>query len=198
MDVSFLTSAFQEDQFPEPDRPEVAFAGRSNVGKSSLINTLVGRKRLARTSSTPGRTRSINFFSVGDSLYLVDLPGYGFARVPMKVRESWRQLVEAYLRTRANLKAVVLIMDIRRGPASGDLDLMEWLEHYAIPVIMVLTKVDKLSRQQAKNRVMLIARQTSALDPDDITLFSAKTGEGRQELWERIKSIIQGNTAYRA
>jgi len=122
MDVEFLTSAFKEKQYPPPDRPEVAFAGRSNVGKSSLLNVIINRKKLARTSSTPGRTQSLNYFRVGESLYLVDLPGYGFARVPLKVKESWQRMVETYLSTRQNLEAVIVILDIRREPTSGDLD----------------------------------------------------------------------------
>ncbi|MBW2169453.1 MAG: ribosome biogenesis GTP-binding protein YsxC, partial [Deltaproteobacteria bacterium] len=121
MDATFIISAFSENQYPPPDMEEVAFAGRSNVGKSSLINVLVNRKGLARTSSTPGRTQSINFFSVGESLYIVDLPGYGFARVPINVKKSWHNMVETYLRTRSNLKAVVVILDIRRDPTSGDI-----------------------------------------------------------------------------
>ena len=120
MDVEFLISAFNSSQYPAPDRPEIAFAGRSNVGKSSLINVLVNRKKIARTSSTPGRTQSVNFFRVGSSRYLVDLPGYGFAKVPVKVKESWRGMVESYLASRSNLRAVVVILDIRRTPSQGD------------------------------------------------------------------------------
>jgi GTP-binding protein len=187
MDVEFLISAFKERQYPVSDKPEIAFAGKSNVGKSSLINTLVNRKKLARTSSTPGRTQSINFFRFGQTLYLVDLPGYGFARVPARVKESWREMVETYLIRRPTLKAVVVILDIRRDPASGDIDLIHWLRTYNIHPIIVLTKADKLSRQQAKRRANLIAGQLVGLSPDAPVVFSAKTRQGKDEIWERMR-----------
>lgn len=191
MDVKFLTSAFRESQYPPPDRPEIAFAGRSNVGKSSLINVIINRKNLARTSSTPGRTQSINYFSVGKSLYFVDLPGYGFARVPVKVKESWQKMVEKYLRKRSNLKAVVVILDIRREPTSGDIDLLNWLKHYDIHSILVLTKADKLSRQQVRKQAGLIGRQFKEICPTSPTIFSAKTRQGREEIWDQIEEITK-------
>jgi len=191
MNVEFLTSAFRETQYPPPDRPEIAFAGRSNVGKSSLINVIINRKNLARTSSTPGRTQSINYFSVGKSLYFVDLPGYGFARVPVKVKKSWQKMVEEYLRKRSNLKAVVVILDIRREPTSGDIDLLNWLKHYDIHSIPVLTKADKLSRQQARKQAALIGSQLKMLCPASPTIFSAKTRQGREEIWEQIEEITK-------
>jgi GTP-binding protein len=188
MDVEFLTSAFKEGQYPAPDRPEVAFAGRSNVGKSSLINVLVNRKNLARTSATPGRTQSINFFCFGQSLYLVDLPGYGFARVPVKVKQSWQEMVESYLKKRETLKAVVVIIDIRRDSAAGDMGLLHWLNHYNIHPVVVLTKADKLSRQQARRRAGLLAGQLAGTFPDEPIVFSAKTRQGREEIWKRIRA----------
>lgn len=188
MDIEFLTSAFKEGQYPPADRPEIAFAGRSNVGKSSLINVLVNRKKLARTSSTPGRTQSINFFRFGETLYLVDLPGYGFARVPVKVKQSWRQMVENYLENRETLKAVVVILDIRRDPAAGDIDLLHWLNHYQIAPIIVLTKADKLSRQQARQRAGLIAGELAGMSPDEPIVFSAKTRQGKEEIWKQIRA----------
>jgi len=187
MDVEFIISAFKESQYPVSDRPEIAFAGKSNVGKSSLINILVNRKKLARTSSTPGRTQSINFFRFGKTLYLVDLPGYWFARVPVKVKKSWKQMVETYLIRRPLLKAVVVILDIRREPASGDIDLIHWLRSYNIYPIIVLTKADKLSRQQAKKRAGLIAGQLAGISPDGPVVFSAKTRQGKDEIWERMR-----------
>jgi len=188
MDVTFLTSAFKEGQYPSPDRPEIAFAGRSNVGKSSLINTLVNRKKLARTSATPGRTQSINFFGFGESLCLVDLPGYGFARVPVKVKQSWQQMVESYLKSRETLKAVVVILDIRRDPAAGDIDLLHWLNHYNIHPIVVLTKADKVSRQEAKKRAALIAGQLAGMFPGEPIVFSAKTRQGKEEIWKQVRA----------
>ncbi len=189
MDTAFITSAFRANQYPPPDRPEIAFAGRSNVGKSSLINVLVNRKGLARTSSKPGRTQSINFFSVGKSLYIVDLPGYGFARVPINIKKSWQLMVETYLRTRSNLNAVVVILDIRREPAQGDMDLLNWLSHYGIYAIPVLTKTDKLSRQRARKRADVIASNFGEIFPVSPTLFSTKTREGREEIREMIKQV---------
>ena len=130
MEIAFLKSAFRENDYPPSDKPEIAFAGKSNVGKSSLINVLVNRKGIARTSSTPGRTQAINFFCLEDRLYLVDLPGYGFARVPLHIKKSWGEMVETYLRKRSNLMAVVVILDIRRELSAGDKDLLEWLHYY--------------------------------------------------------------------
>jgi len=190
MQVSFLKSATLPAQFPPPDRPEVAFAGRSNVGKSSLINRLVNSRKLARTSSRPGRTRSINFFSVGKALYLTDLPGYGYAGVPLKVRQNWKKLVESYLKKRSNLKAVVVIMDIRRELGEGDLDLLNWLKSFQIKSIIVLTKVDKLSRSQVNRQIDLISSQLIKENFSQPITFSAKTDQGRQELWERINEAF--------
>jgi len=185
-EVSFITSAFQPEQFPPPEKPEIAFAGRSNVGKSSLINKLVERKNLARTSSQPGRTRSINFFSAHNAFYLADLPGYGYAAVSRKVRQSWKHLVEAYLLSRENLKAVVVIIDIRRGPADADLELLNWFRAYQLPTVIVLTKADKLSRGKAKQQTDLISHQLAQTGFSQPLAFSAKTGQGKREIWKRI------------
>jgi GTP-binding protein len=186
MDISFLVSAFREQQYPPPDKPEAAFAGRSNVGKSSLINVFLNRKKLARTSSTPGRTQAINFFSVDRLFYVVDLPGYGFARAPLEVRTSWAKMTETYFRTRANLKVVVVIIDIRRGPGDGDWDLLRFLERYGKKAVVVLTKADKLSRQQSLWRLNEVASQLAGRIDEGPILFSAKTREGRGEVWSRV------------
>ncbi len=191
MDVEFLISAFRESDYPPPDKPEVAFAGRSNVGKSSLINVLVNRKGFAKTSSRPGRTQSINFFCLGNRLYLVDLPGYGYARVPLQVKKSWGAMVESYLRRRSNLKAIVLILDIRRDPNEGDMNLLNWLNHYGINSILVLTKADKLSRHQSISRAKLIGNQLDGMFTLKPTIFSAKTREGRSEIWGKINRVIE-------
>lgn len=188
MDVEFVKSAFKEKHYPPPDRPEIAFAGKSNVGKSSLINTLVNRRKLARTSSTPGRTQAINFFRFGKTLYLVDLPGYGFARVPVKVKKSWGVMVEDYLRTRETLKAVVVILDIRRDPSAGDKDLVNWLNYYRIEPILVLTKADKISRQKIKKRKDLIMGSLENVSSSAPVIFSSRTRQGVAELWKEINA----------
>jgi len=188
--VEFLKSAFQEAHYPPPDRPEIAFGGRSNVGKSSLLNVLVNRRKLARTSGRPGRTQAINFFMVDDRLYLVDLPGYGYARVPLKVKESWGKMVENYLQGRTNLRAVVVILDIRRDPSEDDKALLQWLAHYGIAAIVVLTKADKLKRHHTKERAKIIREQLSEISSESPVIFSAKTRDGRVLLWEKIEAAI--------
>jgi GTP-binding protein len=190
MEVTFLKSAFQEGHYPTPDRPEIAFAGRSNVGKSTLINVLVNRKGIARTSSRPGRTQALNFFLVENRFYLVDLPGYGYARVPPAVKKSWGKMVEAYLKKRPNLKAVVVILDIRRDPSKGDRDLLQWLREYEIAVILVLTKSDKLSKSRNMAMTKSISTQLAGLVPDTPILFSSKTKAGKEKIWERITGFI--------
>jgi len=195
MDISFLKSAFQESHYPPPDMPEVAFAGRSNVGKSSLINVLVNRKKMARTSSRPGRTQAINFFPAENRLYLVDLPGYGFARVPLEVKRSWGRMVETYLRKRSNLKAVVVILDIRRDLTRGDMDLLNWLNQYGINSILVITKADKLSRNKRMARAKSISEELEKISSDRPIIFSAKTRNGREEIWEKIERATETRRA---
>jgi GTP-binding protein len=187
--ADFITSAVKQYQYPPPDCPEVAFAGRSNVGKSSLINKLVNRKRLVKTSSTPGRTQLINFFKVNDELSLVDLPGYGYAKVPAAVKKQWGPMVETYLAHRQNLKAVVLLMDLRRTPRQEEFDLMDWLHQYKIPTILVLTKADKLSKTKQQKQLRNAA-ETLAVEMDELLLFSAKSGMGKQVLWELIEQVL--------
>jgi len=191
MDAAFLKSAFDESQYPPPDRSEVAFAGRSNVGKSSLLNTLVNRKNLARTSSTPGRTQALNFFRVNDRFTFVDLPGYGYARVSREVKKSWRGMVEAYFRNRPNLKAVVVIVDIRRDLEEDDRSLMEWLKEEGENVIPVLTKVDKLTRRERESRARKMESDLSGIVSQKPILFSAKSGEGRKEIWDLLLSLLK-------
>jgi GTP-binding protein len=196
VNVTFIKSAYRPDQYPPADRPEVAFAGRSNVGKSSLLNVLARRRNLARTGATPGRTQCINFFSLDERLHLVDLPGYGFARVPREVQQAWKPMVEAYLRERKTLRAVVVILDVRREPSGGDLDLLRWLQAYGVPAVVVLTKSDKLSRQKARSRAGKLGRELAPLSTGKPVLFSARTREGRGDVWRRIEEAV-GETVQR-
>jgi GTP-binding protein len=187
--AEFITSVFPQGKYPAGRYPEVAFAGRSNVGKSSLINTLVNHKGLAKTSASPGKTQSINFFLINQSLSLVDLPGYGYARVPRQVQKQWSPLIEEYCRNRKNLHGVVVIIDARTGPTPLDLALIQWLRDISMPAVIVVTKVDKLS----KNKMAQALRQTSetlTIPPAEIVPFSAHTGEGKKQLWQKIERIL--------
>lgn len=185
----FVTSAVKPSQYPPDHRPEIAFAGRSNVGKSSLINKILGVKKLVKTSGTPGRTQLINFFSINDDVYFVDLPGYGYARVPEEVQKKWGPMVETYLKNRSGLRAVVVILDIRRTPNQMDLGLMDWLTYYDIPHIPVLTKADKLKRGKRILQCRRIAQVLDA-DPASMVIFSAVTGTGRKELWGALREYL--------
>lgn len=193
LSAEFIKSAVDPKQYPQADFPEVAFVGRSNVGKSSLINALTGKKGLAKTSNTPGRTQLINFFFIDRRYIFVDLPGYGFARVPEAVRKGWGPMVETYLRERANLRLVVLIMDIRREPSGYDLELMRWLSHYCKPYLTVLTKTDKLSRSQvllqSRRFASLLTQGTGRQSHHGAVLFSAKTKEGKDAIWSFIEAL---------
>ena len=187
--AEFITSATKPSQYPPTAMPEIAFAGRSNVGKSSLINTLVNRKHLVKTSSTPGRTQLINFFDINQRMGFVDLPGYGYAKVPVAVRKKWGPMIETYLSGRETLRGVVVIMDIRRIPGQEELNLLGWLNHYAIAGILVLTKTDKLSKNKQAKQHHLIARALER-PKNDFILFSAKTRRGRDTIWNAILSLI--------
>ncbi len=188
--VSFVTSAPGLASCPPAEWPEIAFAGRSNVGKSSLINCLIKRKGLVRTSSTPGRTQLLNFFAINEKLYFVDLPGYGFARAPRSVREQWQPMVHGYLKGRSCLRAVVWLLDVRRDPSPEDLRFLDWLEESEIPTIPVVTKVDKVSRNELARRITKIARSTG-LSADLFTPFSVLNRQGREELWELIALALE-------
>ena len=174
---------------PEPSLPEVAFAGRSNVGKSSLLNRLVRRKRFARVSNTPGRTREINFFRVNDAFILVDLPGYGYARVSKEQRAAWRPLIEGYMRTSPQLRGIVQLLDARHEPTDDDEQMLDFLAELGVPSIIVLTKIDKLTSTQASRRVDEVSAKLG-LDREQVILFSAVTGRGRDELADAIMSLV--------
>jgi len=187
--ASFVASAVRVSQYPPDMLFEIAFAGRSNVGKSSLINRLLNRKKLVKTSSTPGRTQCINFFLVNDSFHFVDLPGYGYAKVPANVQKKWGPMVEQYLKGRRLLKSVIVIIDIRRTPSKEDVQLLSWLHQYDMPALVVLTKSDKLSKTKQHQQANKIAREL-ALPADQLTIFSAKSGQGKEPLWKRIEPFL--------
>lgn len=174
---------------PVSELPEIAFSGRSNVGKSSLLNALVRRKALARVSSTPGKTREINFFRVNDAFHLVDLPGYGYARASKAARDAWRPLIEGYLRTSEHLRGVVQLIDSRHPPSDDDHRMMQFLGSLGVPTIVVATKVDKLKRAEREPTFAGLAAQLG-VDDDQVIPFSAHTGEGRDELAEAIVSVL--------
>jgi len=192
--TEFIKSAVKPNQYPEGDLPEIAFAGRSNVGKSSLINVLVNRKNLVRTSSTPGRTQLINFFNVNGTFTLVDLPGYGFARVPLAVKKEWGPMMETYFAKRANLRGVVLILDVRRTPVAEDSQMLQWLRAYDIPALLVVTKCDKVSRNEQGKQADIIARTLGVLK-SELCFFSAHTRNGTESVWKRIEALLDENGA---
>jgi len=187
--AEFVKSASKPSEYPTGNFPEVGIAGKSNVGKSSLINALVQRKSLAKTSSSPGRTQMINFFRVNEKISLVDLPGYGYAKVPLEVRKTWKPMVESYLQTRQEIRLVVLILDARRGTSPDDLALLDWLDYHGIPCIIVLTKADKLSQIERARQKKTLA-EISLLSGKPILFFSAVTGEGKDELWKLIQAHL--------
>lgn len=188
--ATFLGAATEPGRFPAPSLPEVAFAGRSNVGKSSAINRLVGRRGLARTSSTPGRTQQLNFFAIDDRLVLVDLPGYGYAKVSKTAREAWRPLVESYLGTRGVLAGVVLIVDVRRGLEDEEHELLDFLAAIDVPALVLATKIDKLNRSERTKALRALAESTLP-----VVAFSAVTGDGVAAVWKAIAEWTRGAAA---
>lgn len=186
--TEFLKSAFAEADWPRDPLPEIAFLGRSNVGKSSLINSLLGVRGLARTSSTPGRTQSLNFFAINNNFRFVDLPGYGYARVPLTIKSTWGEMATGYLANRASLVLSIHIVDSRHEPTKLDLQLHQWLQHHARPRLIVATKSDKLSNNELKKS---IERARRAFNEDILVAYSAKTGKGREEIWRSIEIALK-------
>lgn len=189
--TEFIKSAVKPSQYPEPEFPEIAFAGRSNVGKSSLINTLLNRKKLVKTSSKPGCTQLINFFKINMNLSFVDLPGYGYAKVSKKIRAQWGPMVKTYLSSRKSLMGVVLLIDIRREPGKEEFELTEWFASHNIACLTVLTKADKLSKTAQKKRLKIIAAAL-AREEKDFILFSAKSKLGKEAALKEIDILIRG------
>lgn len=191
MKAEFITSAADKEGFPKTDLPEIAFIGRSNVGKSSMINALLGRKKLVKVGNTPGKTRLINFFNIEDKYIFVDLPGYGYAKTSKAERKKWGRLIESYLKTRNQLKACVLIIDIRRIPSGDDFLMIDWLSDNEIPILLTATKTDKVSRNELDKHINKIA-ETLSVTPNTILPFSATRKDGMETVWENIEYVLEG------
>ncbi|HUE82437.1 MAG TPA: ribosome biogenesis GTP-binding protein YihA/YsxC [Pyrinomonadaceae bacterium] len=187
--AEFLKSAFKEEDWPADLKPEIAFMGRSNVGKSSLINSLLRVRGLARTSSTPGRTQSLNFFDLNKRFRFVDLPGFGYARVPETIRSTWGEMVTNYLAKRSQLVLSIHLVDSRHEPTKQDLQLHEWLKHYAKPRLLVATKSDKLSNNELREQMEHVK---SVFGEDQVVAYSAQTGRGRDQVWRAIETALTG------
>lgn len=184
--ASILLSAANKSHYPKDDLPEVALAGRSNVGKSSFINTLLGRKKLARTSSKPGKTQLLNFYNIDDKLRFVDVPGYGYAKVSKTERAKWGKMIEEYLVTRDNLRVVVSLVDLRHEPTADDVQMYDFLKYYEIPVIVVATKADKVPRGKWNKQEALIKKKLNFDQADSFIVFSSETKEGYDLAWNTI------------
>lgn len=174
-------------KLPENDKPEIAFAGKSNVGKSSLINALMNRKSFARTSATPGKTQTINFYNINDEMYLVDLPGYGYAKVSEKEKMKWGQMIERYLHNSKQLKAVFLLIDIRHEPSANDKMMYDWVVEQGYHPIIIATKLDKLKRSQVDKHVKMVKQGLNLIPGTRVIPFSAETKQGRDEIWELVE-----------
>jgi GTP-binding protein len=188
--TEFIKSAFTEPDWPRDTRPEIAFMGRSNVGKSSVINSLLGVRGLARTSSTPGRTQSLNFFLINRQFSFVDLPGFGYARVPKSIKSGWGEMVTSYLAKRSQLVLSIHIVDSRHEPTKLDLQLHDWLKHSAKPRLVVATKSDKLSNNELREG---LGRVKHVFGEDNVVAYSAKTGRGRDQLWRKIHDALNSS-----
>ncbi|MCC8150856.1 MAG: ribosome biogenesis GTP-binding protein YihA/YsxC [Lachnospiraceae bacterium] len=189
--VSLETVCGYTSRLPENTKPEIAFTGKSNVGKSSLINALVNRKSLARTSGQPGKTQTINFYNVNNELYLTDLPGYGFAKVSQNEKEKWGQMIERYLHTSQRLKAVFLLIDIRHDPSANDKQMYDWMVYQGFHPIIIATKLDKIKRSQIAKQVKAV-KTGLGVTPDTVVVpFSAQTKQGRDEIWELIEEMCE-------
>ncbi|MGL9728478.1 ribosome biogenesis GTP-binding protein YihA/YsxC [Enterococcus sp. DIV0756] len=193
--AEIVISAVSPKQYPETDLPEIALAGRSNVGKSSFINTLIDRKNLARTSGKPGKTQTLNFYLIENALHFVDVPGYGYAKVSKTERAKWGEMIETYITSRKQLRAVVSLVDVRHDPSREDIQMYEFLKYYGIPVIVVATKADKIPRGKWNKHTSAIKKKLD-FDPNDtFILFSSETKMGKEEAWQAIETAIEKNQA---
>lgn len=186
----FYITAVSNAQYPKDNRPEIAFIGRSNVGKSTIINTLTNRKGLARVSSAPGKTRVINFFTINEDFYFVDLPGYGFAKVSKQEQQKWGQMIEKYLVSREQLKLIVLLLDVRRKPSEDDKTMYEWVKHYGVNFLIVCTKADKVSRSEMLKNIKIIREELQLNDEDSIIPFSALKKSGKEEILNYFDEFV--------
>ncbi|WP_176583534.1 ribosome biogenesis GTP-binding protein YihA/YsxC [Priestia megaterium] len=185
--ADIVISAVRPEQYPKENLPEFALAGRSNVGKSSFINKMLNRKSLARTSSKPGKTQTLNFFLINEILHFVDVPGYGFAKVSKKEREAWGKMIETYLTNREQLKAVLMIVDLRHAPSKDDVMMYEFLKHHDLPVMVIATKADKIPKGKWQKHLKVV-REMLDLDPnDELIHFSSETGEGKDKAWKSLQ-----------
>lgn len=190
LDAQFVISAVKPEQYPADNLPEIALAGRSNVGKSSLINKMMLRKNLARASSQPGKTQQLNYYRINNIVYLVDFPGYGYAKVSKTQREKFGQMVETYIRERKELKLQLLVVDVRHEPTKDDQLMYEWLKYYEVPTVVIATKADKVPRSRWDKHLKAIRTTLQMNAEDQVVLFSSETGHGRNELWDIINEII--------
>lgn len=189
--VSLETVCGITSTLPENDKPEVAFAGKSNVGKSSLINSLMNRKALARTSSQPGKTQTINYYNISDELYFVDLPGYGYAKMAVAIKEKWGKMVEGYLMSSKQLKVIFLLIDIRHEPSQNDKNMYDWIVYHGFLPVIVATKLDKIKRSQVQKHIKMIKEGLEAGSETKIFPFSSLTKQGKDEIWNYIESVCE-------
>lgn len=188
----FIISAVRPNQYPEEDIPEIALAGRSNVGKSSLINMLLNRKKLARTSAAPGKTQTLNFYKINNEFHFVDLPGYGYAKVSKSHREAWGKMIEKYLTTRTKLVEVVQLVDIRHNPTEQDKQMYQWIKHYGFGSIVVANKLDKIKRGQRQKQMSMIRKELGMEQGDKLITVSSVNRDGKEQLWDVIgKTFIE-------
>ncbi|MEY8370463.1 ribosome biogenesis GTP-binding protein YihA/YsxC [Aerococcaceae bacterium 50-4] len=190
--VEFLISAVRPEQYPEPNIPEIALAGRSNVGKSSFINTMINRKKLARTSSKPGKTQQLNYYQIEDLFYFVDVPGYGYARVSKTEKAKWGEMLETYFASRENLVLALLVVDFRHKPTKDDIQMKEFMDYHGVPYFVIATKTDKIKKSQWNKHLSDIYKTLELESIDQILPFSAETKDGRDEAWEIIQAVLDG------